>query len=158
MKTKSLLFLAFAAAFGFGFAFKSMITASKEESTMKRVTGIGGVFFKCKDPEAMNDWYKKHLGFDVSPYGTSFEWRNADDTAKKGLTQWSLFKEDSRYFEPSAKDFMFNYIVDDMESLVTALKNEGVTILDEVATYDYGKFVHILDLEGNKIQLWEPTQ
>lgn len=123
---------------------------------MKKVTGIGGVFFKSKDPKAMNEWYKNHLGFDVTPYGTSFEWRDSEDSSKKGLTQWSTFADTTKYFEPSAKDFMINYRVENLEALVEELKKEGVTIVDTIESYDYGKFVHILDPEGNKIQLWEP--
>jgi len=125
---------------------------------MKKVTGIGGVFFKSKDPLAVNEWYKKHLGFDTTPYGTSFEWLEKDDNSKTGVTQWNPFKEDTTYFEPSAKEFMINYRVENLEALVEELKKENVTILDNIETYDYGKFVHILDLEGNKIQLWEPAE
>ena len=127
---------------------------------MKKVTGIGGIFFKCKDPKAINEWYKTHLGFDTSPYGTSFEWQQTDPASgvtKKGLTQWNPFKENTNYFEPSAKDFMINYRVENLEELVEQLKKDGVTIVDTIATYEYGKFVHILDAEGNKIQLWEPA-
>ena len=124
---------------------------------MKKVTGIGGVFFKSKDHVATNEWYKTHLGFDVTPYGTSFEWLHADDATKKGTTQWNPFIETTKYFEPSTKDFMINYRVDNLESLVEELKKENVTICDSIESYDYGKFVHILDNEGNKIQLWEPA-
>jgi len=149
--------LAIATSFCFGFAFKSIITNnSKDNAKMKKVTGIGGIFFKCKDPKAINEWYKTHLGFDTSPYGTSFEWREIDDSTKKGLTQWNPFAENTKYFEPSAKDFMINYRVENLEALVEQLKNEGVTIVDKIEDSDYGKFVHILDIEGNKIQLWEP--
>lgn len=122
---------------------------------MKRVTGLGGIFFKCKDTKAVSEWYKTHLGIDAGPYGASFEWLEAEDPAKKGLTQWTPFSDQTKYFEPSSKEFMINYRVDDLEALVAALKSEGVTILDEIASYDYGKFVHILDPEGNKIELWE---
>ena len=126
---------------------------------MKKVTGIGGIFFKSADPAATNEWYKKHLGFDTTPYGTSFEWLEADESGatKKGITQWNPFAEKTKYFEPSAKDFMINYRVADLVALVEELKKENVTILDNIETYDYGKFVHILDNEGNKIQLWEPA-
>ena len=123
---------------------------------MKKVTGIGGIFFKCKEPNKMNEWYKTHLGFDTNEYGATFEWKEASDSTKNGSTQWSTFTETTQYFEPSTKDFMINYRVADLEALVTELKKEGVTIVDEIETYDYGKFVHILDMEGNKIQLWEP--
>jgi len=124
---------------------------------MKKVTGIGGIFFKCKDPHAMNEWYKTHLGFNTSPYGTSFEWREEEDPSKKGTTQWAPFSEDTKYFEPAVKEFMINYRVENLEALVKELKKENVTILDEIQTFDYGKFIHILDMEGNKIELWEPT-
>ena len=123
---------------------------------MKKVTGIGGIFFKCKNPKAINEWYKLHLGFDTTPYGTTFEWNDANDMTKKGLTQWNPFPDDTKYFAPSEKDFMINYRVDDLEGLVEELKKENVTIVDAIETFDYGKFVHILDPEGNKIQLWEP--
>ena len=123
---------------------------------MSKVTGIGGIFFKCKDPNKMKEWYKTHLGLDTNDYGASFEWRDAEDTTKKGSTQWSPFAETTKYFDPSTKDFMINYRVDNLETLVEQLKNEGVTIVDEIEASEYGKFVHIIDLEGNKIELWEP--
>lgn len=123
---------------------------------MKKVTGIGGIFIKCKDPKKMNEWYKNHLGFDTNDYGASFEWREEADPSKKGTTQWSAFSETTKYFEPSTKDFMINYRVDNLEALVAELKNQGVTIVDNIESFDYGKFVHILDPEGNKIELWEP--
>lgn len=104
----------------------------------------------------MNEWYKVHLGFDTTPYGTSFEWRLPEDSTKKGLTQWNLFAENTTYFNPSTKDFMLDYRVANLESLITLLKKEGVTVLDSIEDTEYGKFAHILDMEGNKIQLWEP--
>ena len=125
---------------------------------MKKVTGIGGIFFKCKDPNKMKEWYKTHLGFETGQYGASFEWRQDEDPTKKGSTQWSPFAETTKYFEPSTKDFMINYRVDNLEALVEELKKEGVTIVDKIETYDYGKFVHIIDIEGNKIELWEPNE
>jgi predicted enzyme related to lactoylglutathione lyase len=124
---------------------------------MKRVTSIGGIFFKCQDPKKVNEWYKKHLGFNTDQWGTAFEWRQADEGTKKGYSQWSPFAEDTKYFEPSNKEFMVNYRVENLEWLVGELKKEGVTVIDEIATYEYGKFVHILDLEGNAIELWEPV-
>lgn len=93
---------------------------------------------------------------ETSPYGAKFDWREADSD-KKGYTLWSPFKESTQYFEPSEKDFMINYHVENIEALVEELKKEGVTILDEIATYEYGKFVHIMDPEGNKIELFEPA-
>jgi predicted enzyme related to lactoylglutathione lyase len=123
---------------------------------MKKVTSIGGVFFKCKDPQNIKNWYSEHLGFDINDYGATFEWRNADEPDKKGMTIWSPFADKTTYFEPSKKEFMINYRVENLELLVEELKKEGVEIVDEMAVYDYGKFIHILDPEGNKIELWEP--
>jgi predicted enzyme related to lactoylglutathione lyase len=122
---------------------------------MKRVTGIGGIFFKAKDPKAMNEWYKNHLGINAGQYGASFEWRDAEEPKKKGMTQWTPFTDKTKYFEPSTKEFMINYRVENLDALVKELKKEGVTLLDEIAVYDYGKFAHIMDPEGNKIELWE---
>lgn len=153
---KIFIILALAISFSFGFAFNSILS-NATQTKMKRVTGIGGVFFKCKDPKATNEWYKTHLGFDTTPYGTSFEWREKDNSNKIGVTQWNPFADKTKYFEPSTKEFMINYRVENLEALVEELKKEGVTIVDKIETYDYGKFVHILDLEGNKIELWEPT-
>lgn len=124
---------------------------------MKRVTGIGGIFFKTKDPQKLREWYNKHLGLDTGQWGTTFEWRQADEGTKKGFTQWSPFSDSSTYFEPSEKDFMINYRVQNIEALLEELIKEGVTVLDEIETYDYGKFVHILDAEGHKVELWEPN-
>lgn len=123
---------------------------------MKKVTGIGGIFFKCKDPKKVNEWYQKHLGLNTGPYGASFEWYQEADSTKKATTQWTPFEEETKYFEPSGKDFMINYRVENLEALVEELKKEGVVIVDQIETYDYGKFVHIMDVEGNKVELWEP--
>ncbi len=123
---------------------------------MKKVTGIGGVFFKCKDPNAIKEWYNKHLGIDAGQYGANFEWLQAEDPTKAGSTAWNPFPETTKYFEPSTKEFMINYRVENLEALVDELKAAGVTIVDNIESYDYGKFVHILDMEGNKIELWEP--
>jgi predicted enzyme related to lactoylglutathione lyase len=123
---------------------------------MKRVIGIGGIFFKCKDPEKMNQWYKTHLGLDTSPYGTKIEWQQDANASEKGYTLWSPFPDKTNYFEPSTKDFMINFRVENLEALVAELKKEGVAILDEIEASEFGKFVHILDIEGNKVELWEP--
>ena len=122
-----------------------------------KVTGIGGIFFKCKDPNKMKEWYKTHLGLNTNDYGATFEWYEGADSTKKGQTQWTPFPETTKYFEPSAKDFMINYRVENLEDLVENLKKEGVTIVDKIETVEYGKFVHIMDVEGNKIELWEPN-
>lgn len=125
---------------------------------MKKVTGIGGIFFKCKDPDKVKEWYNTHLGLPTDQYGATFEWYQGEDGTKKGYTQWSPFSETTKYFDPSTREFMINYTVDNLEALVEQLKKEGVTILDNIETFEYGKFVHILDIEGNKIELWEPTE
>ncbi len=123
---------------------------------MKKVTGLGGIFFKCENPKDMNAWYAKNLGLETSEYGTTFEWRQADNPEKKGSTTWSTFPQDTKYFNPSVKPFMINYRVENLVALVEELKKDNVTVIDEIAEYDYGKFVHILDPEGNVIELWEP--
>jgi len=158
MKKTALTILALSISFGFGFAFKTIITKqSADQQKMKRVTGIGGIFFKCKDPGKMREWYQTHLGVNTNQYGAVFEWRQASDSTKKGFTNWSPFAEATKYFEPSTKDFMINYRVENLESLVEVLKKEGVTVTDTIETVDYGKFVHIMDIEGNKVELWEPN-
>lgn len=124
---------------------------------MKKVTGIGGIFFKAKDTKVINDWYKKNLGLETGTYGVSFEWKEKE-TDKVATTQWAPFKKDTSYFEPSEKEFMINYRVENLDLLLEELKKENVKILDEIQTYDYGKFIHILDPEGNKIELWEPLE
>ena len=159
MKKTTLIILMVAVSFCFGFAFKTVISNQNQKTVkMKKVTGIGGIFFKAKDPNKMKEWYQKHLGLNTNDYGAVFEWHEGEDSTKKGLTTWTPFKETTKYFEPSTKDFMINYRVADLVGLVEELKKEGVTILDNIETYDYGKFVHILDAEGNKIELWEPTE
>ena len=120
------------------------------------VTGVGGLFFKCKDPKSVRNWYKEHLHLDTSPYGTKFEWRQGDDPTKYGCTQWSIFGEKSTYFAPSTKDFMINYRVNNLEQLVGQLRKDNVTVVDSIEDTDYGKFVHIMDCEDNKVELWEP--
>lgn len=157
MKKLSLLFLIAIVAFGSGFGLKSIISAKDENQSIKKVTGLGGIFFKCKDPKKIREWYQTNLGLNTNQYGTVFEWYQGADNTRKGFTQWSPFKESTKYFEPSTKDFMINYRVENIHILVDELKNNGVTILDTIQTYDYGKFVHVLDPEGNNIELWEPN-
>ena len=125
---------------------------------MKRVTGIGGIFFKTKDPENMKAWYREHLGIipDADGY-VSFKWREEDDPERIGLTVWSPFRDDTTYFEPSSASFMINYRVDDLHTLLNQLRDEGVEVADQIEEYDYGRFGWIMDPEGNKIELWEPV-
>lgn len=142
-------------SFILGFAFKSATYGS--ENRLKRVTGIGGIFFKCKDPKKMREWYSDHLGLRTNEYGAVFEWYQGADNSKKGFSQWSPFSEKTKYFQPSEKGFMINYRVEHLDKLVEELKKENVTIVDKIESYEYGKFVHIMDIEGNKIELWEPN-
>ncbi|MCK8523795.1 VOC family protein [Aquimarina sp. D1M17] len=120
----------------------------------KRVTGLGGFFFKTKDPKAIKEWYGKHLGLPVDDYGCTFWWK--DKEGNDCSTQWSPFKDDTTYFAPSKKEFMMNFRVENLIELLEVLKKEGVTVVGEVEEYEYGKFGWIIDPEGNKIELWEP--
>ncbi|HEX9980606.1 MAG TPA: VOC family protein [Flavobacterium sp.] len=132
-------------------------TTSSVDTTPK-VTGIGGIFFFTDNPKETKEWYAKNLGLEINDWGSSsFESRNIDRPDEINTLQWTPFKKGSDYFEPSKKDFMINYRVQNIEGLVSKLKENGVTVLDSIATYDYGKFVHIMDTEGNKIELWEPV-
>jgi predicted enzyme related to lactoylglutathione lyase len=131
---------------------------NKTESLTPKVTGIGGIFFFSDNPQETKDWYAKNLGFEISDWGTSsFESRNIDKPHEIESLQWSPFKSGDAYFAPSKKDFMINYRVQNIEALVNKLNENGVTILDDIVTYEYGKFVHIMDADGNKIELWEPS-
>lgn len=152
MKRKVLTVGLLILTFGLGFGFKTLTL--NNNNNMKKATGIGGIFFKCKDPKKMTEWYQKHLGLETNPYGATFEWYEDSEKTKKAQTQWTPFPEDSKYFD---KDYMINYRVENLEALVEELKKEGVTIVDKIEAYDYGKFVHIFDTEGNKVQLWEAT-
>jgi len=126
--------------------------------TTPKVIGIGGIFFFSDDTKKLKDWYAKNLGFVVNEWGSvSFEYRDVNKPDEIIPLQWSPFKKGSDYFAPSKKEFMVNYRVQNIEALVNKLKENGVTIVDEIASYDYGKFVHIMDAEGNKIELWEPV-
>jgi predicted enzyme related to lactoylglutathione lyase len=134
----------------------------KENKTAKidttpRVTGIGGIFFKSTNPKETTKWYGDNLGLATDEYGSAFEFRNANRPEEINYLRWSPFEEVTDYFDPSEKQFMINYRVQNIEGLVKKLRNNGVTILDEIAEYEYGKFVHIMDPEGNKIELWEPV-
>lgn len=129
---------------------------NQTDNTAPKVTGIGGIFFFSENPKETRDWYAKNLGFDVNDWGATFESRDSNNPDKISSLQWSPFKKGDEYFSPSKKDFMINYRVQNIEGLVNQLKENGVTVLDTIETYDYGKFVHIMDADGNKIELWEP--
>lgn len=123
---------------------------------MKRVTGIGGIFFKAKDPKALGDWYRKHLGMNVEEWGgVAFSWSD-DPSAGTGTTIWSPFNHDTDYFEPSTAPFMINFRVADLHGLLAALRAEGCDVQGGVNESDFGKFGYVIDPEGNKLELWEP--
>lgn len=120
---------------------------------MARVTGIGGVFFKARDREALIAWYREHLGMDPSDHGSvAFRWGG-----ENGTTVWSPFAHDTDYFNPSTAPFMINYRVDDLDGLLAKLRAAGVSVDDKVEEYEYGRFGWIMDPEGNRLELWEPS-
>ena len=123
---------------------------------MKRVTGIGGIFFKSQNPDNLRQWYREHLGVDSDGgNGASFLWREADKPDQEGVTIWSAFPHDTRYFDPSSAPFMINYRVADLDWLLAQLRTEGVTIDPKIEDTEYGRFAWIMDPEGNRIELWE---
>lgn len=161
MKQIVLVVIIMLVSFSAGYAVRSMQAKSEtfRESrviTEKRVNGIGGIFFKSENPEELKKWYSKHLGLQTDEYGTTFEWRQSEDSTLKGFTQWSPFHMKTNYFGKEEQQFMVNYRVSDLEHLLGHLKAEGVVIVDSILVEDYGKFAHILDLEGNRVELWEP--
>jgi len=127
---------------------------------VKRVTGIGGIFFKAKDQEKLSEWYEKHLGLKPDPGGGGvlLRWREIDDPERVGMTVWSVFKDDTKYFDPNRAPFMINYRVDDLDALLETLRAEGVQIDPKREDFEYGRFAWIMDPEGNRIELWEPPK
>lgn len=124
---------------------------------MKRVTGIGGIFFKAKDAPSLQAWYKRHLGIDVQEWGgTAFSWADSEGEPKGGTTVWSVCSENSDQFAPSTASFMINYRVEDLQAVVTVLKAEGCNVIDKMDDSEYGKFAWVIDPEGNKVELWQP--
>jgi predicted enzyme related to lactoylglutathione lyase len=124
---------------------------------MKRVTGIGGIFFKSPDPVRLRAWYKTHLGIDVQDWGgTSFSWADSDGKPSAGSTIWNVVDASSNYFAPSNAPLMINYRVADLHALVAVLKTEGCNVLDQIDESEYGKFGWVIDPDGNKVELWEP--
>lgn len=135
---------------------KNETTSSANETTPK-VTGVGGIFFFSDNPKETREWYHQNLGLETNDYGCTFESRNLNKPEEVNQLQWSPFKKGSKYFEPSKKEFMINYRVQHIEALVENLKKNGATIVDSIENSEYGKFVHIMDPEGNKLELWEPV-
>jgi predicted enzyme related to lactoylglutathione lyase len=127
---------------------------------MKRVTGIGGIFFKADHPEQLYQWYEKHLGIKREPHGQGavLHWREDENPERRAVTSWSIFSRQTKYFEPSRAPFMLNYRVDDLDGLLEALRAEGVAIDPKRDDGEYGRFAWITDPEGNKIELWEPPR
>jgi predicted enzyme related to lactoylglutathione lyase len=126
---------------------------------MKRVIGIGGIFFKSNVPDKLREWYRAHLGIQCdNDDGATFKWREIDDPNKERYTVWSPFSGDTDYFAPGEKPFMINFQVENLDELLVHLKREGVDVDPRVETYDYGKFGWIMDPEGNRIELWEPPK
>lgn len=126
---------------------------------MKRVTGIGGIFFKAKDAPKLHAWYKRHLGIDVQVWGgAAFNWTDSDNKPTGGTTIWSVGSEEGDQFAPSTASFMINYRVEDLDALVAVLKEEGCEVLDKRDNSEYGKFAWVIDPEGNKVELWQPPQ
>lgn len=125
---------------------------------MKRVTGIGGIFFKAEQPEPLRAWYKEHLGIPSDAHGAMFMWREDENPEHQGMTIWSIFPRSSSYFDPSSAPFMINYRVDDLDALLEQLHAEGVTIDPKRENHEYGRFAWIIDPDGNRIELWEPPK
>lgn len=124
---------------------------------MAKVTGIGGVFFKCEDPEDTKKWYRDNLGIEAGEYGHTFWWKEDHKPNNTGCTVWSTFSKDSNYFNPGKQEFMINYRVDNLVELLAQLKRNGIEQEGEMEEFDYGKFAWIMDPDGRKIELWEPV-
>jgi len=128
-----------------------------KENVMKRVTGIGGIFFKAKDPVALREWYRRHLGIHVEPWGgTAFRWASPDNPGGTGTTVWSVFEDSPEQFAPSRAPFMINYRVEDLHAVLAALRTEGCAVDDKVDESEFGKFGWVMDPEGNRVELWQP--
>jgi predicted enzyme related to lactoylglutathione lyase len=126
---------------------------------VKRVTGIGGIFFKAKDPVALRAWYQKHLGIDVQNWGgAAFTWADDAGNPTKGTTIWSIGSNEGDYYAPSKSSFMVNYRVTDLAGLLETLRAEGCNVLEKTDDSEYGKFGWVMDPEGNKVELWQPPE
>ena len=124
---------------------------------MSKIKGIGGIFIKSKDPEKLKEWYSKNLGLEIQSWGgLSFNWNDPENSQNQDYTIWSVFKDDSGYFDPSKESFMINYVVDDLNGMLKKLKTNGVQQVGKLTEEQFGKFAWIMDPEGRKIELWEP--
>jgi len=124
---------------------------------MQRVTGIGGIFFKARNPEGLRDWYRRHLGFDIQDWGgLTFQWQRPEAPEPHGVTVWTIFPASTKYFDPSPAPFMVNYRVADLDGVLAALRSEGCTVDDRTETSEFGKFGWVMDPEGNRLELWQP--
>jgi len=154
MMKKFTLICLLCTAFLLGYGFSRL---TNPVNSGPRVTGIGGIFFKAKDPAALKAWYSKNLGITIGGFGSNFEWHQGMDSTKKGFTIWAPFKETTKYFQPSEKQFMIDYRVVGLDQLLANMKTAGILPVDSIQKTSYGNFVHIMDPEGNKIELWEPN-
>ena len=125
--------------------------------TEPRVHGVGGVFFRCEDPAATRDWYERHLGVRSDEYGSAFVWRRESNPDQRGFLQWSPFGADTDYFGDAGQQFMINYRVDDLDGLLESLRDAGVEVVTEIEEFEFGRFVHVVDNDGRRVELWEPV-
>jgi len=123
----------------------------------KRVTSLGGIFFKTPSTEKTKDWYEKHLGFNMEEHGTHFVWQKPDNPLERGHTLWAPFSDKTKYFGREQQQYMVNFRVENLDELLKVLREEGVEVLDTYESHDYGKFAHIIDVDGNRVELWEPN-
>ena len=169
---KKSIYLVFALLLSFfaGYFFNTLIHSAKPQSVIMeektetiidsnyKVSGISGVFIQSYAPSKLNKWYQDNLGLTKGPFGTRYEWQEVyGDSTRMGSMQWSAISDKGDFFFPSTKNFMINYRVENLEELVSNLRRDSIPLLDSIATYPYGKFVHLLDIEGNKIELYEPN-
>jgi predicted enzyme related to lactoylglutathione lyase len=124
----------------------------------KRVTNIGGIFFKAENPKEMNDWYRQCLGIDIQDWGALFKYRDFENPESERYNVFSIFSQRSDYFKPSDSNFMINFVVENLNELLVELKTKGVSVIGEIKEDEFGKFAWVVDPEGNKIELWEPPK
>ena len=146
-------------AIGFSQSDSSKGIAQQGNIPFKRVTGIGGIFFKAKNPVSLRAWYKQHLGIDIQPWGgAAFHWKSEQNPTGEGTTAWSIFNDTTKYFEPSKASFMINYRVENLDELLRLLRAEGCSVDSKTDESEYGKFGWVMDPEGNRIELWQPPK